>query len=157
MKKKINLKELRSIIKKVLREEITSYDIIGLTAGEVFPEISGINMIENKVIQYAKKFEPEPEKDFDAIRKAEDYLRENGYDKGSMYFSYPIPFMIKGKTGIDDDGTTLITTKHGEIRPLVITKFDRLSMSNWDDMDGAIISDDFRNGTVYLIFFNFPE
>jgi hypothetical protein len=35
-----------------------------------------------------------------------------------------------------------------------------LSKENWDEMDGAILPDpeniDFRDGNVYLIFFNFP-
>ncbi len=74
-----------------------------------------------------------------------------------MYMNYPIPFMLRGKTGIYEDGNTIITTKWGEERPLIITKFDRLGKKNWEEMDGVIISEDFRNGDVYLLFFNFPE
>jgi hypothetical protein len=74
---------------------------------------------------------------------------------------YPIAFVEKGKTGVDDDGTTMIITKYGEERPLVITKYDRLSRENWDEMDGAILVDpenpDFRDGNTYVIFFNFPD
>jgi len=88
-------------------------------------------------------------------------LGNEGYDKGSMQMDYPIPFMKKGKTGMDDDGTTMIITKHGEERPLIITKYDRLGRKNWDEMDGAILPDpknpDFRDGNVFLVFFEFPE
>jgi hypothetical protein len=69
--------------------------------------------------------------------------------------------MKKGKTGVDDSGSTMIMTRYGEERPLVITKFDRLGKDNWNDMDGVLLVDpenpDFRNGNVYVIFFNFPE
>jgi hypothetical protein len=55
----------------------------------------------------------------------------------------------------------MIITKYGEERPLVITKYDRLSRENWDEMDGAILVDpenpDFRDGNTYVIFFNFPD
>jgi len=141
--------------KKNLTEQETDNSIIGKKIGDVFPNVKGINKISDKVITYAKKFTKGD--DFSAITKAEKYLENEGYDKGSMYMSYPIPFMLKGKTGISDDGTTIITTKHGEKRPLVITKYDRLDRENWDDMDGALISNNFREDDVYLIFFNFPD
>jgi hypothetical protein len=135
-------------------------NIIGKKVGDVFGSIKGVNKISDKVIAYSKFFEGDGES-FTAIGNAEDYLKSEGYDKGSMYMDYPIAFVEKGKTGVDDDGTTMIITKYGEERPLVITKYDRLSRENWDEMDGAILVDpenpDFRDGNTYVIFFNFPD
>ena len=135
-------------------------NIIGKKVGDVFGSIKGVNKISDKVIAYSKFFEGDGES-FTAIGNAEDYLKSEGYDKGSMYMDYPIAFVEKGKTGVDDDGSTMITTKHGEERPLVITKYDRLSRENWDEMDGAILVDpenpEFRDGNTYVIFFNFPD
>lgn len=135
-------------------------NIIGKKVGDVFGSTKGVNIISDKPIAYSKFFESNGSS-FSAIRNAERYLESEGYDKGSMYMDYPIAFMKAGKTGVDDDGTTMITTKHGEERALVITKYDRLSRENWDEMDGAILVDpenpDFRDGNVYVIFFNFPE
>lgn len=135
-------------------------NIIGKRVGEIFSTIHGINIISNKVIVYSKFFESNGDS-FSAMYEAEEYLRKEGYDKGSMYMDYPIPFMRVGKTGVNDNGSTIIKTKYGEERPLIITKYDRLSKENWDDMDGALLVDpenpDFRDGNVYIIFFNFPE
>jgi hypothetical protein len=135
-------------------------NIIGKKIGDVFGSIKGVNIISDKVIAYSKFFESNGSS-FSAIRNAEEYLDSEGYDKGSMYMDYPIAFMKAGKTGVDDGGSTMITTKHGEKRPLVITKYDRLSRENWDEMDGAMLVDpenpDFRDGNVYVIFFNFPD
>lgn len=134
-------------------------NIIGKKVGDVFGSIKGINIIANKVIAYSKFFEGDGSS-FSAIGDAESYLRKEGYDNGSMYMDYPIAFMRAGKTGVNDNGSSMITTKHGEERALVITKYDRLSRENWDEMDGAILVDpenpDFRDGNVYVIFFNFP-
>lgn len=142
-----------NLVKETL--ESTEYNIIGKTVGEVFSDIKGINVISKKTMVYVKLFKKEY--DFSAMTKAGEYLSNEGYDKGSMYMDYPIPFMIKGKTGISNDGTTMITTKHGEQRPLIITKYDRLSYENWDEMDGCLLSKDFREDDVYAVFFNFPE
>lgn len=135
-------------------------NIIGKKVGDVFGSIKGVNMISDKVITYSKFFDGE-EDSFMGQRDATDYLKNEGYDCGSMFMDYPIPFMKKGKTGVDDSGSTMIITKHGEERPLVITKYDRLSRENWDEMDGAILVDpetpSFRGGNVYVIFFNFPD
>ena len=159
MKKYILTEEQLRFISEMYGDKETAMNIIGKTVGEVF-DSPGINMISDKVITYAKYFDGENES-FNAIGKAEDYLRSEGYDKGSMYMDYPIAFMKKGKTGMDDDGTTIIITKNGEERPLVITKFDRLGPKNWNEMDGAILPDpknpDFRDGNVFLVFFEFPE
>jgi hypothetical protein len=144
--------------KRLIKEDETTYNIINKKVGEVFYDVSGINMIEDKVIAYSKFFERGG--DFDAIGKARDYLKSEGYEYGSMYMDYPIAFMKMGKTGITDDNkkpTTLLKLSSGEERPLVITKFDRLWSADWDNMDGAIISNDMRNGDVYVIFFNFPD
>ena len=135
-------------------------NIIGKKVGEVFGSIPGVSIISDKPIAYSKFFESDGSS-FSAISKAEKYLSSEGYDKGSMYMNYPIAFMKKGKTGVSDSGSTMITTKYGEERPLVITKYDRLGRENWDEMDGAMLVDpenpDFRDGNVYVIFFNFPE
>ena len=135
-------------------------NIIGKKVGDVFGAIKGINIISNKVITYSKFFEGK-EDSFMGQHDAINYLNNEGYDCGSMYMDYPIAFMLKGKTGVDDRGSSVITTKHGEKRPLVITKYDRLSSENWDEMDGAILVDpetpSFRGGNVYVIFFNFPD
>jgi hypothetical protein len=157
MKKILKLSEanLVKLIKSIIKEQETKYDIIDKTVGEVFPNINGVYAISNRIIVYSKFF-PATET-FDAVGNARKYLKEEGYENGSMYMNYPIPFMLRGKTGIDEDGDTIITTKHGEERPLIITKFDRLGKKNWEEMDGVIISEDFRNGDVYLLFFNFPE
>jgi hypothetical protein len=135
-------------------------NIVGKKVGEVFSKLPGINIIGDKVITYSKFFEGDGSS-FSAISHAEKYLDDEGYDKGSMQMDYPIAFVEKGKTGVDDDGSTMIITKYGEERPLVITKYDRLSRENWDEMDGAMLVDpenpDFRDGNVYVIFFNFPD
>lgn len=135
-------------------------NIIGKKVGEVFGSIPGVSIISDKPIAYSKFFESDGSS-FSAISKAEKYLSSEGYDKGSMYMDYPIAFVEKGKTGVDDSGSTIIITKHGEERPLNITKYDRLDKDNWDEMDGAMLADpedpDFRDGNVYVIFFNFPE
>lgn len=157
MKKIIKLTEsnLVKLIKTIIKEQETKYDIIDKTVGEVFPNINGIYAISNRIIVYSKLFTPT--ETFDAIGNARKYLKEEGYDYGSMYMDYPIPFMLRGKTGIDEEGYTIITTKNGEEKPLIITKFDRLGKKNWEEMDGVIISEDFRDGDVYVLFFNFPE
>jgi hypothetical protein len=160
MKEHLKFRKLVGLInekqyKRLLKEEETTYNIIGKKVGEVFYDVSGINMIADKVITYSKFFEKGD--DFDAIRNAEEYLKSEGYDKGSMYMDYPIAFMKVGKTGVDDGGSTMLQLSSGEKRPLVITKFDRLRRADWENMDGAIISDDMRKGDVYVIFFNFPD
>lgn len=154
--RKTSIGELKKIMRRVIAEQATQYDIIGKTVGEVFEDFNGYRIIADKTIVYAKLFDSS-EESFGNIEAASEYLKSEGYDKGSMYMDYPIAFMVKGKTGMDDSGITIITTKHGEERPLVITKYDRLDKSNWDEMDGALLSKDFRNGSVYAVFFNFPD
>lgn len=159
MKKFIITESQLKFIAEMFSDKETPYSIIGKTVGEIFNS-PGVNMIDDKVIAYAKFFDGKGES-FEAIGNAGTYLNSEGYDKGSMFMDYPIAFVKKGKLPMDDDGTTIITTKHGEERPLVITKFDRLSPSNWNEMDGAILPDpenpDFRDGNVFLVFFEFPE
>ena len=134
-------------------------NIVGKKVGEVFSKLPGINIIGNKVITYSKFFEGDGNS-FSAFGKAQSFLSLDDYVMGSMQMDYPIPFVEYGKTAISDSGAAIITTKYGEERPLVITKYDRLSKENWDEMDGAILPDpeniDFRDGNVYVIFFNFP-
>lgn len=135
-------------------------NIVGKKVGDIFGSVPGVGIISDKKIAYSKFFEGDGSS-FSAISKAEKYLRDEGYDKGSMMMDYPIAFMMKGKTGVSDEGSTMIITNRGEERPLVITKYDRLGKKNWDEMDGVLLVDpenpDFRDGNVYVIFFNFPE
>jgi hypothetical protein len=155
LKRKEELEKKISDLSKQLNENYTNYSIIGKKVGEIFKDIPGINMISDKVITYVKVFEKED--DFSAYTKSSDFLTNEGYDKGSMYMNYPIPFMEKGKTGISNSGDTMIITKHGEQRPLVITKYDRLNSDNWNEMDGALLSKNFRYDDVFIVFFNFPQ
>lgn len=159
MKKFILTEEQLRFLSEMYGDKETAMDIIGKPVGDVFSS-PGINIIADKTITYAKFFDGKGES-FEAIGNARTYLDSEGYDKGSMFMDYPIAFVKKGKLPMDDDGTTLVTTKHGEERPLVITKFDRLSPSNWNEMDGAILPDpnnpDFRDGNCFLVFFEFPE
>lgn len=154
--RKTSIGELKKIMRRVIAEQATQYEIIGKTVGEVFEDFNGYRIIADKTIVYAKLFDSS-EESFGNIEAASKYLESEGYDRGSMYMNYPIAFMVKGKTGLDDSGTTIITTKHGEERPLIITKYDRLDKSNWNEMDGTLLSKDFRNGSVYAVFFNFPD
>lgn len=159
MKKFILTEEQLRFLSEMYGDKETAMDIIGKSVGDVFSS-PGINIISDKTITYAKFFDGKGES-FEAIGNAQKYLESEGYTKGSMQMDYPIAFVRKGKLPMDDDGATIITTRHGEERPLVITKFDRLSKSNWDEMDGAILPDpnnpDFRDGNCFLVFFEFPE
>jgi hypothetical protein len=155
LKRKEELEKKISDLSKQLNENYTNYSIIGKKVGEIFKDIPGINMISDKVITYVKVFENDEE--FSAYSKSSEHLKNEGYDKGSMYMNYPIPFMEKGKTGISNSGDTMIITKHGEQRPLVITKYDRLNSDNWNEMDGVLLSKNFRYDDVFIVFFNFPQ
>lgn len=154
IKRKEELEKKIFGLSKQLNENYTNYSIIGKKVGEIFKDIPGINMISDKVITYVKVFENDGE--FSAYSKSSEYLKNEGYDKGSMYMNYPIPFMEKGKS-INDSGDTIIKTKHGEERPLVITKYDRLNSDNWNEMDGVLLSKNFRYDDVFVVFFNFPN
>ena len=129
--------------------------------------------ISDKVIQYAKFFPSRGT--FTASGDAEKWLKEEGYSKGSMYMDYPMGFIKNGKFGYDNNDdyqtydtqgnlvpnnmppSSLIKTKHGEERAMIITKWDRLGPEQHDMLDGVVLSDDFREGDAYVVFFTFPE
>jgi hypothetical protein len=127
--------------------------LLGKTIGETFP--GKFKIISNKVIAYAKTFKAEG--DFSAFYNAESFLKDEGYCNGSMQRDSPIGFIKEGKFGVDDSGSTIINTKYNEERYMIITKWDRLSKENIDGLDGVILSDNFRNGDVHVVFFIFPE
>lgn len=154
--------------------EGTHNQIIGKTVGQTFPDMKNVlGGIENKMITYAKEFKSTGS--FSAIGEAKKYLSSEGYVNGSMYMDYPIGFIKKGKFGYEDNmdifgnsdtgdvipnnqpKSSLIITKHGEERPMITTKWDRLGYEQIDELDGVILSQDFRDGDVYVIFFVFPE
>jgi hypothetical protein len=155
LKRKEELENKISLLQNQLNENYTNYSIIGKKIGDVFKDVPGVNIISDKVITYVRVFETD--KEFSGYNDASDYIKDEGYTKGSMYMNYPIPFMLNGKNGTNESGDTIITTKNGEERPLVITKYDRLNRDNWDEMDGAILSKNFRYDNVFVVFFNFPK
>lgn len=155
-------KQLRNTIRKVFSEEyikdVTAMDIIGKKVGQVFFG-PGTIQLGTKTITYAKLFEGG--KDFSAYYSAKEYLRMEGYESGSMYMNFPIGFVLKGKTGLDNRGNTMVVTKWDELRPLIITKFDALSQEAIDELDGVILpapgDNTMREGDVFVIFFVFPD
>lgn len=100
------------------------------------PELVGDKDINtNRQIQFAFYFEPDGT--FGAITNARTWLKEQGdYTIGSMYFDKPIGF-AKGMSHI--------------------TKWKGVSPSEWKDLDGILVSDDFRESGVKILFFVFPE
>lgn len=103
-----------------------------------------------RIIQYAVYFEPMGI--FQALNAAKEWLNKEGYASGSMYMNYPIIFKK------DSGGNCSVTTKHGEQRPVIITKWDRISPAQFQQFDGLLEPvDDFREGGVRVIFYEFPE
>lgn len=155
------MNNIRTQIRKLLRENATHHDIIGKKVGEVFnpKDFNGIYPIADKTITYAKFFPAKGEDNFTAHSNAESYLESEGYVCGSMYSDYPIGFIKEGKFGMSDDGTSsVIIDKWGNGRPFTITKWDRMSSELMDKLDGIMIPDKrFRGGNAYVVFFEFPE
>ena len=155
-------KNLRKAIREIIEEnyikDVTAMEIIGKKMGDVFSG-PGTNQLGNRTITYAKLFEGGSE--FSGYYSAKEYLRNEGYESGSMYMNWPIAFMLKGKTRLDNRGNTMIVTKWEEERPLLITKFDALSQENIDELDGVIIpapdGSTMRDGNVFVVFFVFPD
>jgi hypothetical protein len=83
---------------------------------------------------------------FEALHKAGQFLAKRGYVVCSMEGDLPIAFFHQshGKNIID---------RHGEERPISITKWTRLSQEEPMNIAGAILSDDFRDGSVEVVFF----
>jgi len=141
-----------------LKESVTMLDIINKKVGDVFP--NSPFSIHDRTITYAKFFKGgETEDDsFKAVRNAENFLDSEGYSKGSMESNNPIFFIKAGKLGVNDLGSSIMTVKGGEERAVVITKWSRLTIDNINnDIDGVLLSDDFRDGDVQAIFFTFPD
>ena len=72
---------------------------------------------------------------FTAIREAEEYLRENGYTVGSMCRNEPIGFA-------DAENYKYVA------------KWYNINVEDRKLLDGVIISNDFREGNVQILFFN---
>lgn len=156
----MNNRSLRYCINKLIKEELdsdTHINVIGKSIRDAFPQLQGINSIGDKIITYSKIFNAE--EGFNSLHKAKQYLENQGYKNGSMYMDYPIPFIKNGKFGVDDLGTSMITDKWGENRPIVITKWDKLSQESINGLDGVIIpiTKGFRDGGACIIFFEFPN
>ena len=180
MKKKLTLNESKQKLfemmgalgQEYVQEAETPEGIVGKTVVQAFPQMEDkLWGIKDKQIQYAKFFPSRGT--FTAVGDAEKYLKNEGYTKGSMYMDYPIGFIKNGKFGVDTSSyevadsagnistktmnSTLMPTKHGEQRPMSITKWDRLGPEQHDMLDGVILSEDFREGDCYVVFFVFPE
>jgi hypothetical protein len=56
-----------------------------------------------------------------------------------------------------DSDTEVRTRYQGEERAAVITKWDRLSPNEYDQLDGVIVTDEegFRDGGVFVLLFNY--
>jgi hypothetical protein len=72
---------------------------------------------------------------FTAIREAEEYLKENGYTVGSMCRNEPIGFANSAKYEY-------------------VAKWYNIDVKDRKHLDGVIISNDFREGNVQILFFN---
>lgn len=133
-------------------QKITRFDLFGMTPAQVKEsnpnlKINSAEYIE-KPIQYAVEFRSTG--DFTAIRFAETFIREEGFINGSMNLDLPM-LLVRG--GADRE----ITTRHGETRAAVITKWDRLSPNEYNQLDGVLVTDEagFREGNVVALFFNY--
>lgn len=133
-------------------EPILRKDLMGKTPAEIQasnPELQlNTAKIINKPVQYAVEFKPT--EDFRAIHLADKFLKDEGYVHGSMSMDMPM-IVVKG------DGDTEVMTRYKEERPVVITKWDRLSPSEYDQLDGIIVTDEegFRDGGVVVLLFNY--
>ena len=75
---------------------------------------------------------------FDAVHKAEAYLRELGYTIGSMERSNPI--------GFADDRQIQY-----------VSKWNNMTSAEHKTLDGVLESRDFREGSVTILFFTPPK
>jgi len=72
---------------------------------------------------------------FKAFRKAEARLKELGYEVGSMCRNEPIGFAHKSTCSY-------------------VAKWHNLDQEDINKLDGVMLSEDFREGWVKIIFFN---
>ena len=70
-------------------------------------------------------------KSFSAVSKARKYLKENGYSYGSMCGDEPIGFKLGN---------------------YIIAKWRNLDSSDRERMDGQLVSKDFRDGDVEIVY-----
>jgi hypothetical protein len=157
------MKKLIDILKEAFGDDVVNQlgdpdkpivrkDLVGKTPAEIQaanPELqfSNAKMI-NRPVQYAVEFKPT--EDFRAIHLADKFLKDEGYVHGSMNRDMPM-IVVRG------DGDTEIKTSYGEERFVVITKWDRLSPNQYDQLDGIIVTDKegFRDGGVFVLLFNY--
>jgi hypothetical protein len=158
------MKKLIDILKEAFGDDVVNQlgdpdrptirkDLVGKTPAEIQAEHPELEINTAKVIkkpvQYAVEFKAS--EDFRAIHLADEFLKDEGYVHGSMNRDMPM-LVVKG------DGDTEIKTRHpGEERYAVITKWDRLSPNQYDQLDGIIVTDKegFRDGGVFVLLFNY--
>jgi hypothetical protein len=88
-------------------------------------------------VKYAVEFVPSGT--FGAISNAQNYLKDMGYQTGSMEGEMPIGFADENKYGY-------------------VSKWTRMNRSEHGTLDGAIIPDpEFREGGVLVLFFTSPK
>jgi len=87
-------------------------------------------------VEYAIEFVPSGT--FQAFYKAEDYLKELGYSTGSMEGGSPIGFADEKKF------------EH-------VSKWNNMDRSEHNLLDGIMISSDFREGEVVVLWFKSPK
>jgi hypothetical protein len=134
-------------------EKVTRFDLFGMTPDEIreaYPSIiiSSADRIK-KPVQYAVEFKATD--DFSAYRNAERFVREEGFVNGSMNMSAPI-LVVRG------DKDTEVEIFGGGTRAALITKWDRM-IGHMDQLDGIIVTDGdgYRNGNVFVLFFNYYQ
>lgn len=99
-------------------------------------------VFHGRVILYVENFDPETDQHFRAYEKASNRLRELGYTSGSMERSNPIGFMpLK-----NPDGNTAN----------YIPKWSKIFSDQKPKLHGAMISDDWREGRVQLVWWEYP-
>ena len=98
--------------------------------GEGYKALDDFLARTGKTIASRKKFTGGD--DFEASSKAQQYAKAQGYDAGSMQRDAPIAL-----------------AKDVEY----IAKWRNISRSEWDRVEGMILSDDMRNGDVEVITF----
>ena len=158
------MKKLIDILKEAFGDDVVNQlgdpdkptvrkDLVGKTPAEIksaYPELklNTATMIK-KPVQFAVEFKPT--EDFRAIHLADKFLKDEGYVHGSMNMDMPM-LVVRG------DGDTEVRTRYqGEERAAVITKWDRLSPNEYDQLDGVIVTDEegFRDGGVVVLLFNY--
>lgn len=116
-------------------EHLKTFENYNSTEPEQLKELIG-SRDENtgRQVQYAVYFKPSGT--FDSITKAREWLKNKGYVIGSICGDKPIGF----SRGVD-----------------YIAKWINITPIEWKKLDGILISDDFREGDVKVLFFVFPE